>query len=209
MKNVKCGVVWQQCINEAGNILAIHPSIGTQRTICIFVQLFLEGATLLKPKGRSLPKEVDEDKKVSVVVEDVPETSVRVNPSSEFPEGHVWESFLQIAHTAPPCCPLPSSSPHRCITQADIAPRRQDIYGAPYRRRGSQSYSRSPAPSPSPLPATPSARMASCASYSSPYTPLAPRPHPVPPASLTQDLNGGTDGPWVGGPEPGVGTREP
>ena len=98
VKNVQSGAVWQQCINEAGVILAIHPSIGTQRTTGIFVQLFLEGATLLKPKGRSLQKEVDEEKKVSVVVEEVPETSVRVNPSSELPEGHVWESFLQIAH---------------------------------------------------------------------------------------------------------------
>ena len=32
-----------------------------------------------------------------MVVEEVPETAVRGNPSSEVPEGHVWESFLRIA----------------------------------------------------------------------------------------------------------------
>ena len=52
----------------------------------------------MKPKGRSLQKEVGEEKDVCVVVEEVPETAVRGNPSSEVPEGHVWESFLQIAH---------------------------------------------------------------------------------------------------------------
>ena len=97
VKNVKLGTVWQQCINEAEKILAIHPSIGLQSSIGIFDQLFSEGATLLKPKGRSLLKEVDEEKDVSVVVEEVPETVVRGNSSSEVHEGNVWESFLQIA----------------------------------------------------------------------------------------------------------------
>ena len=51
----------------------------------------------MKPKGRSPQKEVDEQKDGSVVVEEVPKTAMRGNPSSEVPEGHVWESFLQIA----------------------------------------------------------------------------------------------------------------
>ena len=97
VKNIKLGAVWRQCINEAEKILAIHPNIGTQGSIGIFDQLFSEGATLLKPKGRSLQKEVDEEKDVSLVVEEVPETAVRGNSTFEVPEGHVWESFLQIA----------------------------------------------------------------------------------------------------------------
>ena len=51
----------------------------------------------MKPKGRSLQKEVDEEKDVCVVVEEVPETTVRGNSSSGVPEGHLWESFLHIA----------------------------------------------------------------------------------------------------------------
>ena len=97
VKNIKLGAVWRQCINEAEKILAKHPNIGTQGSIGIFDQLFSEGATLLKPKGRSLQKEVDEERDVSLVVEEVLETTVRGNSSSEVPEGHVWESFLQIA----------------------------------------------------------------------------------------------------------------
>ena len=58
---------------------------------------YSERATLLKPKGRSLQKEVDEEKDVSLVVEEVPETAVRGNSTTEAPEGHVWVSFLQIA----------------------------------------------------------------------------------------------------------------
>ena len=69
----------------------MHPSIGMQGSIGIFDQLFSEGATLLKPKGRSLQKVVDEEKDVSVVEEEVPETTVRGASSSEVPEGHVWE----------------------------------------------------------------------------------------------------------------------
>ena len=59
VKNIKLCGVWRQCINEAKNFLAIHPSIGGQGSIGIFDQLFSEGATLLKPKGRSLQKQVE------------------------------------------------------------------------------------------------------------------------------------------------------
>ena len=45
-------------------------------------------------------KAIDEEKDVSVVEEEAPETAVWGTPSSAVPKGHVWESFLQIAYGA-------------------------------------------------------------------------------------------------------------
>ena len=56
VKNIKLGAVWRQCINEVEKILPMHPSTGTEGSIGILNPLFSEGATLLKPKGRSLKR---------------------------------------------------------------------------------------------------------------------------------------------------------
>ena len=85
VKNIKLGVVWRQCVNEAEKILAVHPNIGREGSIGIFDQLFVEGATFLKPKGRSLQKTASEEKDVSMVEEEVPETRPKGPPTADQP----------------------------------------------------------------------------------------------------------------------------
>ena len=76
VKNVQLGVLWRQCFNEAERVHAIQLGIGTEGRIVIFGHLFSEGATLLKPKGRSLQKAFDEQKDVCVVEEKVSEAKL-------------------------------------------------------------------------------------------------------------------------------------